>query len=259
MRILLVTLLVASGGCNSSASTPADKQTPVPPKQTAGPAAPVAPAAPTSGTKVAAACPDQAQLHTIAAKVWKLDAKRLEGKIVCASGRFPAAGWAVATDVAAKGWGYFHRLAVIGQDGSSIAIRDGDTGKDLLLSMGAVDDLATADLDGDGIDELVARTTSAYKYTPETIAVEVDRIAGSTLKLLLTRTYSTTTNTDRAADRGETKDPELLCDGSYEITPQHTLVIHGKLNAAASEKPTAEDCVDGTETYAANAGRVEKR
>lgn len=203
-----------------------------------------------------AACPDQTTLRSLLATAWKIGTDRIgespNDKIICVPGRFPTPGWVVATPIAAPDWGYFHRLGVVTADGTPVAIQDGETGKDRLLALNSIIALATNDFDGDGVDEIVETISSAYRGSPITRSVAVDTLRGTAFKPLLIRGFAYIT----AGDTGD-----LVCDGSFEITPQRALVIHGKLvhpqpPLNKDEKP---ECVNGTETYVDHGGVLVKK
>jgi hypothetical protein len=243
------------GGASASGSSGASAVSAPAPAPTAAPAPTPAPTAPPAPAPAPAACPEAKPLGALLAKSFAVSADAV-GDAVCAPGRFPKPGFVVYTTLPDPGdsTNSFSRLAVVSSDGALIAKLDGAPDKDRLASTDSIDALAVADLDGDGVDEIVATKSSAYKYSPTTAGVAVFQVSGSSVKQLLYRGFAFT-----SADDPEGNEGTEVCSGKFEVASS-TLVVTGRVTGPiakfAKDKP---ECVDGREVYALRAGAMTKQ
>src|SRR5690349_16625687 len=97
--LLLGSAVLSLSGCKKKArgagatASPSASATPVAPA--VSPSAAVSPAA----SPAAAGCPDATALKTLLANGWKVAAADLDDEPACAAGKFPTAGYVVATSL----------------------------------------------------------------------------------------------------------------------------------------------------------------
>ena len=206
------------------------------------------------------ACPDSAALQERVAKAWKVNVSRVaDGAILCAPGHFPTPGWIVYAYLYAdqEHTKTFARFSVIDASGKAIFTQDESPDKSRMATVGDVEKLQAADLDGDGTDEIIAGVSSAYKYEPTSSSVAVYAFRGTTLAPVFGRGYAFTT-AERMDGNGGMED---ICTGSYDITPAapRALVVKGTITKRSDLAQHAHDCVDGNETYVMKAGAMVKQ
>lgn len=196
-----------------------------------------------------AACPAEADVEARLRARWSLDAG-WKVEATCAPGRFPVDGWAISAVVDLSEDEAWERSVVLaGADGRALAEGERhDVAPWYRAEGGGGERYEPRDLDGDGVDELVARSGASHGGSTTEVLV-IKRLAGAAIADAL----AVTTHLDNGGAAEDDSD-RYECDAAVSFVPDGEAValrLVGTIDTARTDigGDGDDDCFRGPRTY----------